>query len=510
MKNIVTLLLLVSALAFSSCDLELKPYNAIPEDEALQTPQDFANMRVGLYSPLKGMNGGGYYSAMDIQCDNFNAVEGFSNNYGDFYRWQFNSSNSTVEAIYGNYYGLIARANYILYWADKINYRENENFTEEDVEAVDIILGECYFIRAYCHFGLAQYFCDDYEAATADAPNSGVALVTKYEKPTSDNTKYIGRSTLNETFDQIEKDLDMASLYITNEGTVGDAYINAATIDAFSARVALARDDYETAAELATALINSGTYALCGKKADLDKMWTDDSSSEIIWMLPILSADELGPATGEPYLPQKDGGIVDYIPTKSLLELFNTLKDTRINVYFKAYTLATTTSHSGKIRLFNKYPEQTDVWKRLGGNESYRWITQPKVFRIAEMYLIAAEAYAQMDKLESGSYYLMALESKRITGQSASKVFSTRTELMDELKLERRREMCLEGTRLFDLKRWHLGVNRGATQQDNLCDRPGSTTTTALKKAYDDYHMTWPIPQSEINANPQMVQNKGY
>lgn len=505
----ITLLLSVFALTLASCELDLTPYDAIADDEALQTPQDFANMRVGLYSPLKGMNSGAYYSAMDIQCDNFNAVDGYSNTYGDMYRWQFTASSSTIEAIYGNYYGLIARANFILDGAEKIDFDNDPNFDEAAIAEVENILGECYFIRAYCHFGLAQYFCNDYEAATADEPNSGVSVVAKYQ-PSSDNSSYPGRSTLNETFDQIEADLAIASELIKTKGKVGDAYINADIVTALRARVALARDDYETAAALATSLINSGTYKLAESKADLDNLWTNDNSNETIWMLPIPSADEVASATGQYYLPRKDGGTVDYMPTKSLVDLFNKLQDTRVNVYFKTYTLSVTSGGSGKVYLMNKYPDHSNVWQRLGENESYRWITQPKVFRIAEMYLIAAEAYAQLNQIEAGSYYLMTLESKRIKGKKADTVFPTKTELMDELKLERRREMCLEGTRLFDLKRWHLGVNRGETQQDNLCNLPGSDVTTALKRPYDDFRMTWPIPQSEMDANPQMVQNKGY
>ena len=81
---------------------------------------------------------------------------------------------------------------------------------------------------------------------------------------------------------------------------------------------------------------------------------------------------------------------------------------------------------------------------------------------------------------------------------------------MTELKLERRRELLGEGMRLFDLKRWHEGFTRGTPQQMNICVFPGSNATTAMKVDANNNRLVWPIPQSEMDSNPQMVQNPGY
>ena len=50
MKKIYVIMLSVMTLGFVSCDMDLKPYDAIPDTEALQSYNDFKNMRVGLYS----------------------------------------------------------------------------------------------------------------------------------------------------------------------------------------------------------------------------------------------------------------------------------------------------------------------------------------------------------------------------------------------------------------------------------------------------------------------------
>ena len=130
------------------------------------------------------------------------------------------------------------------------------------------------------------------------------------------------------------------------------------------------------------------------------------------------------------------------------------------------------------------------------------------MFRIAEMYLIAAEAYAQAGDLTKAAKYLNALEAARIDGYT-DQSFATKDALMMELRNERQREMVGEGQRIFDLKRWHMGMQRGVPQQEDLCMLPG-TATTALTKSANDPKWVWPIPKHETDANPKVKQNPGY
>ena len=44
----------------------------------------------------------------------------------------------------------------------------------------------------------------------------------------------------------------------------------------------------------------------------------------------------------------------------------------------------------------------------------------------------------------------------------------------------------------------------------NICVFPGSNATTAMKVDANNNRLVWPIPQSEMDSNPQMVQNPGY
>ncbi len=503
-RNILILLAAVAGLA--SCDMDKMPYDSIPDSEALQTPTDFSNMREGLYTGLRSMVGGDY-SVQTIQGDEFNAVNGFSNTLGDAYRWDFTNSFGTASNIYGSYQTMINRANFLIDGYDKCDMSNTTLFTDAAKATIKIIKGEAFFTRAYSLFYLAQYFCADYEASTADAAHSGVSYRLDYN-PSADKSTYPGRNTLNETVKQIKADLDSSAVYLTTEGSMGSPRLTVDAITALRARLALWQDDYAAAAQYASSLVESGTYSLCEVDADIEDMWQQDGALESIVQFAVAS-NESAPQLGIRYLPYSTNSIADYIPTQATVDLFSD-DDFRKSVYFKETTLTTAAGATGKVFLFNKYIDHTRIWSEIGSqSESYRFMIEPKMFRIAEMYLIAAEAYAQAGDLTKANKYLKELEEMRIMDINYQDYTSTNT-FMAELRKEREREMLGEGTRMFDLKRWHMGVKRGTPQQEDLCNLPGSTTTTALDKPYGDVRMVWPIPKAEIDANPNVQQNPGY
>ena len=117
-----------------------------------------------------------------------------------------------------------------------------------------------------------------------------------------------------------------------------------------------------------------------------------------------------------------------------------------------------------------------------------------KVYRTAEMYLIRAEAYARLGMDAEGLADLNDLRAAR----NANTGFETGAELETAIQTERRKELVVEGHRFFDLKRTVRVVSR---TQDcaSWCTLPPD-------------HRGWafPIPQTEMLANPNMEQNPGY
>ena len=499
------------ALGLFSCDMEKYPYSSIEESTYMQTVDDFANARVSLYSYYRSLTTGGYILASEIQADDFNAVAGFSNSYGNLYRWDFQQTDGSIESIWASYYAHIARANYFI---DSYNKVDETAFTEDEMAVLSAYVAEAYFTRAYDYLTLAGYFCKAYDPATAET-DLGLPLQLTYA-PSSDATTYPGRSSMKATYDQIMKDIDLAAEYVNPELILGDAqdpinYISADVVTALKARAALQMKDYTTAAAAASSLVDGGNYPLVSSKANYQKMWVNDESSEIMWKI-YLSVDELGSATGSTFWGQykaddQSKQVMDYIPTQNLIDLYSA-SDIRSAVFFEYFTLTVSTGASGEIRVFNKYPGNPELNASLSVDAHYT--NYPKPFRIAEQYLIAAEAYAATD-LAKASKYLNDLKASRIKGFEAGDY--TAATFMPALQDERHRELVGEGFRLVDLKRWGLGVNRGnAPQNADLVLYPGMDFTTGLNKAADDFRMVWPIPKSETDANPQIKgqQNPGY
>ncbi len=140
-------------------------------------------------------------------------------------------------------------------------------------------------------------------------------------------------------------------------------------------------------------------------------------------------------------------------------------------------------------------------------------MNQPKPFRIAEMYLIATEANAKIGTaaaVKKGNDALNALKKARIEGWTDATY--DQEALLNEIMNERERELVGEGYRLMDLKRWGKGVKRGKPQSKGLVLFPGQASTDGLDKLMDDQRMLWPIPKTEMDANPQLAgqQNPGY
>jgi hypothetical protein len=126
-------------------------------------------------------------------------------------------------------------------------------------------------------------------------------------------------------------------------------------------------------------------------------------------------------------------------------------------------------------------------------------IVDVKAIRTAEMYLIRAEANAELNNLTAATDDLNFLRSKRITGYT-NVTFSDKGSLIDAILLERFKELAFEGFRFFDLKRRGLPVVRNASDVDS----PNWITLPANNDRF-----TLPIPNDEILANPNMVQNPG-
>ena len=121
----------------------------------------------------------------------------------------------------------------------------------------------------------------------------------------------------------------------------------------------------------------------------------------------------------------------------------------------------------------------------------------PKPFRLAEQYLIRAEAYCRLERFGEANRDLTALRTQR--GVSALNV--TGSNWLELLSEERVRELYMEGFRLNDLKRW--GKEIADSEGFSIVRKPQSQSLaegSSLKVRYDNPLFVWPIPQSELEA----------
>lgn len=509
MNKKILLPVMALALTFTACDMDKTPYDSIPDSEALQTPTDFENQRNSLYSGMRScVYSPSFCNTADVQGDEFNSVMGYSNTYNTFYSWNIGpSSTAEVETVYSNLQAIIARANFIIDGYNKCDMSNTNLFTPATLAEIENIKGEAFFMRAYCLAELAKFFCADFDESTADQPNSGVSYRLDYY-PSSDAGTYPARKTLRETYKQITDDLDSAAVYINAAGEQSNFYVSTDAVKALQARVALAMDDYPTAAQKAVEVINTNTYMLVNSPEMMEDFWWNDFDTESIFKLAVTSASDLAGQTGALFLPYQEGQVPDYIPTQDVIDLYAE-NDIRKGTYFVDTLVNTNAGTSGIVSALNKFTDHGFLYTQNQQDEYSRFMVEPKVLRISEMYLIAAEAYAMQGNVSEGAKWLNDMERERITDYE-DKTFATSDVLMTEIRNERQREFIGEGVRLFDLKRWDMGVTRGTPQQEDLCNLPGSSTSTDLTRPAGHNHFIWPIPQHEIDANPQIVQNPGY
>ncbi|MBQ2194170.1 MAG: RagB/SusD family nutrient uptake outer membrane protein, partial [Bacteroidales bacterium] len=288
-------------------------------------------------------------------------------------------------------------------------------------------------------------------------------------------------------------------------GAEGSIYLTADAVKALQARVALTKGEYAKAAGLAAELINGGRYPLLNTQDDFTALWTNDSGKECITQF--WASFDSTPSTNDYGYIQYTGGLYapNYIPEKWIVESYDK-NDLRFTTWFRR-TQVNLGNFSGTVYLCFKFPGNPALMASTGAST---YIQKIKPFRIAEQYLIAAEGYAMAGQADQACTYLNLLRASRIPGYADRHY--TGDELMAQVKLERARELYGEGFRFKDLKRWNQGFARSEAQDKNLVIDAGSTYTELLSRDASDPFFVWPIPQAEIDSNPQIrsQQNPGY
>ncbi len=114
--------------------------------------------------------------------------------------------------------------------------------------------------------------------------------------------------------------------------------------------------------------------------------------------------------------------------------------------------------------------------------------------RVEDPYLLLIEADVELNKLDEAKTLLADFMAVRDPDYDVAKL-SSQDELRREVRIQRRLELWGEGTSFFDIKRWKIGIDRG---------EEGSNHRTKIKVPAGDKKWVYQIPQSEIDANPNI------
>jgi hypothetical protein len=297
------------------------------------------------------------------------------------------------------------------------------------------------------------------------------------------------RNSVEEVYQYILADINQANtLWGDDVEEANEAYFTSSFAKGLGARVALDMKDYESVVSFTSDIINTGIYSLSSGISFIN-MWLNDESEEVIWRVRYMATDDVV-APGYNFYNRNNNEDLpkpDYLPAEWLTNLYNS-NDIRDSIYFQI----TKTDFGWSGVLINKYPTNP-MFDQQGTN-------MPKPMRLAEIYLMRAEAYAFLNQDELAADDMDVLLSHRLDIHSG--VSLTGDALKEFIFTERIKELVFEGFYWFDLNRMKKGFERVPQEH--------TSAFNDLKINADDYRWQWPIPTLEINGNPNIKQNPGY
>jgi len=453
----LTVFILSMLLSFSCDDvLEPKPVDLLTNDLVLNEPSDVGNVEIGIYNAFRDM------AAVTVIAGDFTAdmliFNGTFSQYRELGTKQISSANASVNALYKAIYKTIYVANFML--------ERLPNVAGVPTAQKNQASGTAHFLRGYAYFIAVNTF-------------GGVPLVLTTDIEANRN---IPRASIDEILAQITDDYSTA-LGLVPEDPANEGFVGVHAVQAALARMSLYQGNWSQAASFATQVIESGDYAL---EPDFATVVTEDFTSESILDAAYTIADD----------PGTDGNF----------GLNNLFVGRREIIPSNETTLALTSTASGKREASMSFDlgslNGTDNgWSVAKYGTADAGNNDVMVFRLAEMYLIRAEARAQLDNVTGTSsaqsdINVLRERSKKRPEDNVEVPSVGKSQMLRLIEEERRYELAFEGHRWYDLKR--------TGRLDEVM--------SAFSPNWRNNYQLWPIPQSEIQNNPALVgnQNPGY
>jgi hypothetical protein len=452
-KTILKVILGTLLLFSSSCEdvLNPEPIDLLTNDIVLNEPSDVGNVEIGLYSAFRNI------APATVIAGDFTADmlihNGTFSQYRELGTKQISSANASVAALWGAIYNTVYIANFIL---ERLPEVEGVPTAQRNQ-----VMGTAHFLRGYAYFIALYSF-------------GGVPEVTTTDIETNRN---IPRATESEILTLIENDYNEAL------GTVPGQPVNAGYVGKFAVSAALARfhlyqGNWTEAQQFATDVIDSEEYEL---ELDFSSIVEEDFTNEAILEVGYTLADDPG-TSGNFGLNNLFVGRREIIPSNQVV-------------------VALATSESG-----DRFSSMNFDLANLSGNDNGWSVAKygtadadnnnVVVFRLAEMYLIRAEARTQLENVTGLNSAQTDINALRTRANALTIGSVSKSQMLRLIEEERRYELAFEGHRWYDL------VRTGRAQE----------VMSAFSVNWRSDYERWPIPQREIQNNPALVgnQNPGY
>lgn len=506
-KLIIICLFTVSLSSCSKTFLDRSSLTQIGQDNFWKTEQDALLGINGIYNVLQdrvlysgNLNGDAGIPMYDNFGDNaYNAYK--FEGPGNFMIANVNPSTSFFTDMWTSCYKGIARANTAL-----ANIPNIPAANISDVEKQQLI-SQALFLRSLFYFNLAVYYGD-------------VPLILQVQ--TLDQA-YVPKNTYKEVSDQIIKDLKAAADGLPPSYPSGEyGYATKGAALGLLARFYLYNHDYQDALDATTTIMGLG-YSLNPSYAQLFTLQGEQSPEIIFSVRFVQDATNNGETFSSTYLALPK---VDQQPMPNL-----------VNDYYCTDGLPITQSplYSASNQKLNRDPRLTssvyfkndtfmiDINKKFAGNTATKYglkkyirnsasasgigVFAPGgqdfiVLRYADVLLMRAEAMVELNQLGDVPGLIDQVRN-RVGMPSVESVEGTslsQDQLRTIVRHERRVELAFEGLRFFDLKRW--GEVQQAFQRATDDQIPGYNPSYQGPKSE-----FFPIPQSELDANTNLVQN---
>jgi hypothetical protein len=445
MKKLIYILFAFSLGLFSCTKvLDVEPTASISSEDAIKDKAGVERALNGAYNALQsvGSYGRNQILVQDLAADNLDWT-GTTQDYNQIANNLIAANNGVVDGIWAANYDCINRVNNVIARLPEIPGLSTEDY--------NLFMGDALFLRGLCHFNLLGYF-------------GGIPIKTQ---PTLDLTQVDqARNSITEVYQQVISDLSNAELLLPSSRNAG--YAGSVSATALLARVYLAAYHAfsdpalaELAISKSNSVINSPLYSLAPAYADLFNGNTTEPIFSVV------------------FDAQNFNRLAQYFFARSLTGRYEVGPSPQ---FLQSYAVADTARYNASIAI-----DASNIPYGIKYKDISAGTDRVMVIRLAEMYLIRAEALANTN----GD--INAIKSDIDTIRSRAGLAGTTAGDYDALKLaienERRFEFAFEGHRWFDLVR----TNRAAAVLN-----------------IDPKYTLFPIPLSEMQTNKLMKQNPGY